>query len=60
MDIRVGDKVLLTEKVRHAEFRGLQGQVQRVIKSRGEVLVMCENGKRYYALPENLKVIKSA
>lgn len=58
MDIKVGDKVLLTEKVRHAEFRGLCGQVKQVVKTRGVVKIMCENGKRYEALPENIEVVK--
>lgn len=60
VNIKVGDNVLLTEKVRHAEFRGLKGNVKKVVKSRGVVEIMCENGKRYRALPENIRVLESS
>lgn len=52
-----GDKVVLSNKVRHAEFAGLTGTIQRIIKSRGIVVVLCDNGKRYDAFPENVKLI---
>lgn len=55
--MKAGDKVRLTENVRHAEFRGLTGTIQRVIKSRKIVDVMCDNGKSYGALPENVEII---
>ncbi len=48
-----GDRVRLTEKVLHPEFRGLTGTVKRVVKSRGVVTVICDNGKRYDTRPEN-------
>lgn len=53
-----GDKVRLTDKVRHAEYRGMMGTVKKVIKSRNMVAVICDNGKRYDAFPENVEVIK--
>lgn len=50
-----GDRVRLAEKVLHPEFRGLTGTVKKTVKSRGVVTVICDNGKRYDALPENLE-----
>jgi hypothetical protein len=55
--MKIGDKVRLTDKVRHAEYRGLVGTVKKIIKSRGLITVVCENGKRYDAFPENVEVI---
>lgn len=57
MDVKQGDKVRLTEKVRHEEYRGMTGYVNKVVKSRGVVVVLCENGKRYDAQPENVELI---
>lgn len=52
-----GDRVRLTQGALHPEFRGLTGTVKRVVKSRGVVTVICDNGKCYDALPGNLEVI---
>ncbi len=50
-----GERVCLSEKVIHPEFRGLHGTVKRTIKSRGLVNVICDNGQRYDAFPENIR-----
>lgn len=60
MEIKQGVRVRLTENVRHAEFRGLTGFVKKIIKSRGVVNVLCDNGKRYDALPENIELVNIA
>lgn len=58
MKIKKGDKVRLTERVRHPEYRGLTGTVKQVIKSRGVVAILCDNGKRYDAFPENIELLR--
>lgn len=52
-----GDRVHLSGKVLHAEFRGLRGTVVRSVKSRGVVVIHCDNGKRYDAFPENVELL---
>jgi len=52
-----GDRVHLSGKVLHAEFRGLCGTVVRSVKSRGVVVIHCDNGKRYDAFPENVELL---
>lgn len=49
-----GERITLSNNVRHAEFRGQQGTIERVIKSRNMVVVICDNGQYYDALPENV------
>lgn len=56
--LKTGERVRLSEKVRHAEFRGVCGTVERTVKSRGVVVVRCDNGKRYDALPENIELLR--
>ncbi len=48
-----GDRVVLKE-VRHAEFSGLHGAIKKVIKSRKSYDIVCDNGKLYSALWENV------
>ncbi|MDR3560505.1 MAG: hypothetical protein P4N59_03545 [Negativicutes bacterium] len=55
--VETDNRVRLTEKVLHEEFRGMTGTVKRFIKSRGVVWVECDNGKRYDAYPENIELI---
>jgi hypothetical protein len=55
--VKQGDRIRLTEKVLHAEFRGLCGTIIKVIKSRGMVAVQCENGKQYHALLKNVETL---
>ena len=52
-----GDRVHLSGKVLHAEFRGLCGTVVRSVKSRGVVVIHCDNGKNYDAFPENVELL---
>lgn len=54
----VGEKVKLTT-VLHSEFSGMTGTVKKIIKSRKLVTVLCDNGKRYDARPENVELLKS-
>jgi len=52
-----GDRVILSDGVRHADFRGLHGTVKRVVKKGFNgpyVTVVCDNGKLYDADPENV------
>lgn len=56
-DICVGMRVRLSDNVLHVGFRGLEGIVKRVVKCRGVVCVLCDNGQRYDALPENVVVL---
>jgi hypothetical protein len=57
--MQIGDKVRLTDKVLHPEYRGMTGTVKKVIKSRGVISVMCNNGKRYDAYPQNVELLLS-
>jgi hypothetical protein len=43
--------------VRHKQFDGVAGVIVKIIKKRNEVVVKCENGKNYYASPENIEFI---
>ena len=52
----VGDKVKLTT-VLHKEFSGMTGTVKKIIKSRGVITVICDNGERYDALPKNIELL---
>lgn len=56
--MQIGDKVRLTDNVLHPEYRGLTGTVKKVIKSRNVINVICDNGKRYDAYPQNVELIK--
>ena len=58
MKHEIGNRVQLSERVFHPQFRGLCGTVKKVIKSRCLVDVLCDNGQSYQARPEN--VIKIA
>jgi hypothetical protein len=57
--MQIGDKVRLTDKILHPEYRGLTGTVKKVIKSRGVISVMCNNGKRYDAYPQNVELLQN-
>ncbi len=50
-----GDRVRLTEKVLHPGFRNVCGTVIKTVKSRGVVVICCDNGKRYEALLKNVE-----
>jgi len=50
-----GDQVILTDNVRHAEYRGMRGTIKRIVKSRNVITIVCENGEYYDALPENVR-----
>lgn len=54
----VGEKVRLTT-VLHTEFSGMTGTVKKIIKSRNLVTVLCDNGERYDAKPENVELLES-
>lgn len=53
-----GERVKLSERVLHPEFRGQTGTVKRTVKSRQVVTVALDNGERYDARPENLEAIR--
>lgn len=55
-----GDIVQLSDDIRHDAFRGMQGCVTKTIKSRGMVVVICDNGQRYEAFPENVTMVMPA
>ena len=50
----IRERVRLSEKAQHPEFRGLSGVVEEIVKSRKMVVVRLNNGKRYGAYPENV------
>jgi hypothetical protein len=52
-----GERVRLSDRVLHPEFRGQTGSVKRTIKSRQMVDVILDNGEVYGARPENLEAI---
>lgn len=52
-----GERVRLSERVLHPEYRGKVGTVKRTIKTRQMVAVILENGTEYDARPENLEAI---
>lgn len=56
--MQIGDKVRLTDKVLHPEYRGLTGTVKKIVKSRNVVEVLCNNGKIYRAYPQNVELIQ--
>jgi hypothetical protein len=53
-----GERVRLSERVLHPEFRGQSGTVKRTIKSRQMVTVILDSGTEYGARPENLEAIQ--
>jgi hypothetical protein len=53
-----GERVRLSERVLHPEFRGQIGTVKRTIKSRQMVAVILDGGAEYDARPENLEAVK--
>ena len=53
-----GERVRLSERVLHPEFRGQIGTVKRTIKSRQMVAVILDSGTEYEARPENLDAVK--
>jgi hypothetical protein len=55
--LQVGDRVRLSNNVLHPEFRGIMGTIKKIIKSRNVISVICDNGKRYDALPKNVEFI---
>ena len=54
-----GDLVMLTT-VRHDSFRGLVGEVRRVIKSRGVLEIRLRDGRFYDAFPGNVTKVEPA
>lgn len=52
-----GERVRLSERVLHPEFRGRAGTVKRTIKSRQMVAVILDGGTEYEARPENLEAV---
>lgn len=52
-----GAPVRLTENVLHVGYRNRRGRVVRTIKSRGMVMVECENGQRYDAFWQNVELL---
>jgi hypothetical protein len=55
---RKGIRVRLSENVMHPQYRGLQGIVEKTIKSRRMASVRLDNGERYVAFPENVIVME--
>lgn len=53
-----GERVRLSERVLHPEYRGQAGIVKRTIKSRQMVAVILDSGTEYDARPENLEAIQ--
>lgn len=52
-----GERVRLSDRVLHPEFRGLVGTVKRTVKSRQIAEVVLDGGEEYGSRPENLEVI---
>ena len=52
-----GERVRLSERVLHPEYRGKVGTVKRTIKTRQVVAVILDGGKEYDARPENLEAV---
>jgi hypothetical protein len=53
-----GERVRLSERVLHPEYRGKVGTVKRTIKSRQMVAVILDSGTEYDARPENLEAVR--
>jgi ribosomal protein L21E len=52
-----GERVRLSDRVFHPNFRGLTGTVKRTVKTRQIVEVLLDNGEEYGARPENLEAV---
>jgi hypothetical protein len=50
----IGARVTLGPNVTHKQFSGLSGIVHKAIASRNEYAVRLDDGRTYYANPENV------
>lgn len=53
-----GERVRLSDRVLHPEYRGKVGTVKRTIKSRQIVTVVLDSGEEYGSRPENLEAMQ--
>ena len=53
----IGNKVKLTENVLHEEYKGMTGIIKKIVKSKNVIEIICDNGKRYRAYPENVELL---